>query len=251
MPTEMPNRPWERVATDLFEWQKSQYLIVVDYYSRYIEVSKLGSTSSPNVIKHLKSMFARHGIPEVVISDNGPQYSSEQFVEFAEQYGFTHITSSPKYPQSNGAAERAVRTIKEMLTKNEIRGGDMYMAMLAYRSTPLENGLSPAELLMNRKLRTTVPMISQELKPKLPNQRQLLKKERENRKKQLQKRYYDKRHRARKLQNLKPGETCLGTCNEKESKSDTETRNSFLPDYNRRWFYIPQKSKTSQLDSRN
>ena len=204
IPTKMPNRPWERVATDLFEWQKSQYLIVVDYYSRYIEVAKLTSTSSPEVIKHLKSVFARHGIPEVIMSDNGPQYSSEQFTDFADQYGFTHITSSPKYPQSNGAAERAVRTIKELLTKNNTGGGDIYMAMLAYRSTPLENGLSPAELLMNRKLRTTVPMIPQVLKPKLPNSHQLRKKEKESRKKQ--KMYYDKRHRVRRLKTLKSGE---------------------------------------------
>ena len=103
---------------------------MVDYYSRYIEVAKLTSTSSPEVIKHLKSVFARHGIPEVKMSDNGPQYSSEQFTDFADQYGFTHITSSPKYPQSNGAAERAVRTIKELLTKNNTDGGD-----IRYRST--------------------------------------------------------------------------------------------------------------------
>ena len=72
MPTEMSNHPWERVATDLFKWQKLQYLIVVDYYSWYTEGAKLGSTSSPTVIKHLKSIFALHGIPKVVMSDNGP-----------------------------------------------------------------------------------------------------------------------------------------------------------------------------------
>ena len=95
------------------------------------------------------------------MSDNGPQYSSEQFTEFASQYGFLHITSSPKYPQSNGAAERAVRTIKDILKRNKMQNGDMYMVMLAYRLTPLENGLSPAELLMGQKLRTTVPEIPQ------------------------------------------------------------------------------------------
>ena len=82
------------------------------------------------------------------MSDNGPQYSSEQFTEFASHYGFTHITSSPKYPQSNGAAKRAVQTIKDILKRNKMQNGNMYMAMLANRLTPLENGLSPAELLM-------------------------------------------------------------------------------------------------------
>ena len=62
------------------------------------------------MINHLKAIFARHGIPDTVISDNGPQYSSAEFVKFAEDWGFTHITRSPKYPKSNGEAERMVQT---------------------------------------------------------------------------------------------------------------------------------------------
>jgi len=157
------------------------------------------------VIKHLKSIFARHGIPEVVMSDNGPQYASEQFTKFTHQYGFTHVTSSPKYPQSNGAAERAVRTIKQMLSKNQTGEGDVYMALLAYRSTPLENGWSPAELLMGRKLRTTLPIIPQQLKPKIPNTFQLQRYEKQARNKQKQN--FDKCHRAVKLKPLKTGDT--------------------------------------------
>lgn len=74
----------------------------------------------------------------MVMSDNGPQYSSELFTTFSQQYGLKHITSSPTYPQSNRAAERAVRTIKELLNKNQMKEGDMYLAMLVYRSTPLK-----------------------------------------------------------------------------------------------------------------
>ena len=106
------------------------------------------------MIRHLKSIFARHGIPEEVISDNGPQYSSKLFSEFAMSYNFHHQTSSPRYPQANGAAERAVQTIKFLLLKND----DPYLAMLAYRSTSLENGYSPAQLSMGRNLRTTLPV---------------------------------------------------------------------------------------------
>ena len=80
------------------------------------------------------------------MSDNGQQYS--QFTEIAIQYGFVHITSSPKYPESIGTAERAVRTIKDILKKNKMQSGDMYMTMLVYRFTPLENDLSFAKLLM-------------------------------------------------------------------------------------------------------
>ena len=73
---------------------------MVDCYSHYIEVAKLTSTTAASVISHLKSIFSRHGIPETVMLDNGPQYSATVFKSFAEEYGFNHITSSPKYPQA-------------------------------------------------------------------------------------------------------------------------------------------------------
>ena len=147
IPSEFPSLPWQKLATDLFYWKGSAYLLIIDYYSRYIETAKLSSESSSEVIRHAKSIFARHGIPKQIISDNGPQYSSLEFKKFAEEYGFLHTTSSPKFPQSNGEAERAVKTVKAMLKKSE----DPYLAMLAYRSTPLQNGFSPSELLMNRR----------------------------------------------------------------------------------------------------
>ena len=105
--------------------------MVVDYYSRYIEIAKLISTSSNDVIRHLKSIFAHHSIPESVVSDNGPQYSAISFSNFTKEYGFTHTTSNPRYPQVNGAAERAVKTVKELLVKNK----DPYLALLDYHST--------------------------------------------------------------------------------------------------------------------
>ena len=155
MPSSFPERPWERVATDLFEHRKSKYVLVVDYYSRWVEVRKLDTTTSENVVNALKSIFAVHGIPEILMSDNGPQYVGKPFTDFAAQYMFTHVTSSPTYSQSNGEAERAVNTVKRMLTK----GGDVYLSLLAYRSTPIQNGQSPSQMLMGRPLRTTLPMI--------------------------------------------------------------------------------------------
>ncbi|XP_048583904.1 uncharacterized protein K02A2.6-like [Nematostella vectensis] len=108
MALSFPNLPWSRVGTDLFELEQTDYLIVVDYASRWFEIRKLGSTSSAAVTRHMCEIFALHGIPDKVVSDNGPQYVSQEFTNFAKDMGFTHITSSPHYPQANGEVERAV-----------------------------------------------------------------------------------------------------------------------------------------------
>jgi transposase InsO family protein len=193
-----PARPWQKVGSDLFQYRGQQYLLVVDYYSRYIEIAKLSYTTSPDIVVHLKSMFARHGIPEVFISDNGPQYSAHTFREFMQQYGTCHITSSPRYPQGNSEAERAVQTIENLLKKAK----DPYLALLAYRTTPLENGSSPAELLMGRRLRNTLPMIPSQLDPLPPPSPQLRQKEEEMR--MRAKINYDSHHGARPLPQLQP-----------------------------------------------
>ena len=115
--TEFPERPWQKLGSDLLHFNASNYLLVIDYFSRYIEIAKLNALTSASTIVHLKSIFARHGVPETFFSDNGPQYDSKEFVEFADKFGFQHITSSPRFPQSNGEAERGVKTFKEMLKK--------------------------------------------------------------------------------------------------------------------------------------
>ena len=199
-PSELPDTPWQKVGTDLFEWKQVSYLLVVDYYSRFIEIAKLSSTTSRGVINHLKSIFARHGIPQTVVSDNGPQYSSVEFAQFARDYKFNHITSSPRFPQTNGESERAVQTVKGLLKRSK----DPYLALLAYRSTPLKLGYSPAELLMGRALRATVPIQLQQLQPKLPNSKELRKRDKELKNKQ--KENYDIRHKASEQGILEPGD---------------------------------------------
>ena len=152
--TPLSDYPWQMAGADLFELDKCQYLLVVDYFSRYPEVVKLTSTTSVQVIAVLKSIFARHGIPETLRSDNGPQFSSHDFSKFASSYGFQHITSSPRFPQSNGQVERAVQSIKRMLKRSQ----DPHIAVLSYRATPHPwCGYSPAELCMGRRIRTSVP----------------------------------------------------------------------------------------------
>ncbi len=150
----LPTYPWEKVATNLFEFQGQHYLLLVDYFSRYPEVIRLSSTTPASVISAMKSVIARHGIPSTIVSDNGPQYDSAEMKTFASLYGFKYITSSPHYPQRNGQAERTVKTVKGLLQDSP----DIFLSLLSYRATPLPwCGLSPGELLMGRRLRTDVP----------------------------------------------------------------------------------------------
>ena len=196
----LPDRPWQKVATDLFYLNGKEYVLLVDYFSRYLEIAPLKNSTSQEVINHLKSFFARHGIPEMVFSDNGPQYSAAEFSKFAEEWGFTHLTSSPRYPQSNGEAERAVKTVKSMLKKCK----DPYLALLTYRSTPIHNGYSPAELLFGRKVRSTLPLTPDKLNPKWPVLTDILQKESCYKLKATE--TYNKTHRAKELPQLHQGE---------------------------------------------
>ena len=99
------------------------------------------------------------------MSDNGPQFSSKEFRQFADLLGFTHQTSSPYYPQVNGQSERAVQVAKTIL-----RQSDPMLALLAYRSTPhASSGFSPAQLLMGRRIQSRLPTLPSALQPKWPN----------------------------------------------------------------------------------
>ena len=91
------------------------YIVVVDYFSYFLEMKKLKATTSQSIINVLKTMFSSYGIPEELNSDNGPPFSSQEFAELAKKYQFTHSTSSPHFPASNGQAERAVQTVKNLL----------------------------------------------------------------------------------------------------------------------------------------
>jgi transposase InsO family protein len=163
-----PYRPWEKVGADLCALDGLTYLVLVDYCSNFIEVEHLKETTSIQVIKRCKSQFARHGIPDIVFSDNGPQFSSQQFRDFASAYRFEHQTSSPHYPQSNGKVEKAVQTVKNILKKARDDKQDPYLALLALRNTPIDDQIgSPAQQLMGRRTRTLLPTTKQLLAPKI------------------------------------------------------------------------------------
>ncbi|CAB4024342.1 sec1 family domain-containing 2 [Paramuricea clavata] len=120
-----------------------------------------------DLVTYTKSIFARHRIPREVKSDNGPQYTSQEFGKFAQEWNIQHTTTSPYHPQANGLAERSVQTVKNLLNKANRDGRDPYVSILEYRNTPIDQVASPAQLLMSRRLRSVVPTTKSLLQPKV------------------------------------------------------------------------------------
>ena len=153
---EHQEKPWFKLAADIFTLGGQDYLVVVDYFSNYPELAPLKNKGIREVIMAMKAMFSRPGIPLSLTSDNVP-FKSHEFVEFAEYYGFNFEPASPHHPNSNGKAEKAVQIVKRLLQKCFEKGEDPYLAILNYRSAPLECGRSPSQLLMSRELKTRLP----------------------------------------------------------------------------------------------
>ena len=157
-------RLFQKIGVDLMSVGSRDFLITVDYYSSYWEVDELRKTSSKSVIQKLKRHFARYGIPSIVISDNGPQFYCEEFGSFAREWDFEHRTSSPGHPKSNGMVELAVKSAKKIITR---AGADAHKAILSYRNTPQEDGMSPVQKFFGRRTRTPLPTTAALLQPKL------------------------------------------------------------------------------------
>lgn len=170
---EIIKKPWQKLGIDLYEIKGETYLIVVDYYSKYPEITNLHKNlTSQNVINKLKSIFARHGIPKILISDSGKQFTSSEFQNFAKIWNFQSITSSPHHQQCNGQTERTIQTIKKLICKAKESNEDIYLALLAYRNTPVYNKYTPSQILMSRYLRDNLLFNDNKLNPKLINMRE-------------------------------------------------------------------------------
>lgn len=127
-------------------------------YSNVSEVARINSVTFRSVIKEMKAVFARYGIPDVIVTDNGSQFPAAQFAVFAKSWMFQHITSSPHHPQSNGKAENAVKTMKRLFTKCRESDQSEFLALLDWRNTPTEGvGTSNARCLMGRRCKTLIP----------------------------------------------------------------------------------------------
>ena len=166
--TVLPEGPWQDVAADLLgPLPGGEYLlVVVDYYSRYFEIEILKSVLSRDIVDSLDRIFARHGIPVSMKTDNGPQFISSEFKNYMTTNGVQHVTSTPLWPQGNGEVQRQNRTLLKSIRIAYAAGKDwkkeLNKLLMAYRSTPhTTTGVSPSKLLFGSEIRTKVPCLEQ------------------------------------------------------------------------------------------
>ena len=106
-PWEWPNRPWTRLHIDFAgPFEGRMFLFTIDSHSKWLDVVPVSSVNSATTIRELRKLFANHGIPEIIVSDNGTAFTSAEFSEFTERNGIRHIRTAPYHPATNGLAER-------------------------------------------------------------------------------------------------------------------------------------------------
>ncbi|CAH8512294.1 unnamed protein product [Dicrocoelium dendriticum] len=162
VPWHPPAKPWSRVHIDYAgPIDGISYLVMVDAYSKWPEVVAVNPPTASATLACLQRIFSQHGLPEVLVSDNGTQFTSSVFEDFCRRHCIQHLRSPPYHPQSSAQAERFVDTFRRALLKSRGEGTVdecLQAFLLSYRSTPnpaTPGGQSPAEALMGRKLRTT------------------------------------------------------------------------------------------------
>ena len=155
---EIPTQPWKKLATDLFTYDQANYLLVVDYTTKFPVVHKLTDLTACVVTEHMKAIFSKFGTPHSIVSDNGPCYAAQYFADAMAEWGVNHIKVSPHHHQANGLAEGYVCIVKQLLTKARELGQDPHKAIAIYRTTPLSDKLpSPFKLLYGRRPQTDFP----------------------------------------------------------------------------------------------
>ena len=151
------------------------FLVVVDYFSKFLIVRKIPNFTSSAIIKELDSIFSEYGKPYLFHSDNGPCYTSEEFRIFIDEWKIEHGTSSPHYPQSNELAESMVKVSKHLIEKATLQGLTWNRLLLDYRCTPISSSIpSPAEILFGRKFHSKLMLPSQVINPHISSQREMI-----------------------------------------------------------------------------
>ena len=165
--------PFESIAIDYFDYAGTHYLVVVDRLSNWIEVMKTPPASvysgSKGLIMLLRELFARFGVPARLSSDGGPEMVAKETQDFFKRWGVSHRLSSAYFSSSNGRAEVCVKATKRMLHDNIKKDGSLdtdrfAAALMTKRNTPdYDSKLSPAEIVMGKRLRDALPMIPKTL----------------------------------------------------------------------------------------
>ncbi len=207
-PTELPKGPWQILAVDLLGPLPSgdHVLVCIDYYSRYYEIDVLKVTTAERVITSLDKMFTTHGFPIIITSDNGSQFVAAEFRDYMMEIGVEHRRVTPLWPQANGEVERQNRSLLKRLRIAQAEKKDWRKAvreyLLAYRSTPhTTTGVSPAELMFGRTIRTKLP----ELRVERPDEEM---RDRDMEHKEKSRLYTDAKRRAEECE-LQPGDAVL------------------------------------------
>lgn len=169
VPWKQSTRPYERIHIDFFELCGTKFLLLVDSFSKWMEVAVMRKTDAINVIEKLREWFSSMGIPKIVVSDNGPPFNSNLFIDFCESNGITVMKSPPYSPQSNGLAERGVQTVKNALkaflvdpkTQKISMNQKLANFLLKYRNTPTTTTMcSPSEMIFQFKPRTLLEILN-------------------------------------------------------------------------------------------
>ena len=198
--TELPPSPWHTVHADYKGPVGGQYMVhvVVDAYSRFADVEVTKSTTGEELMPKLDKLWATHGIPTRLVSDNGPPYKSREFRKYCKKMGIKHRPITETHPQSNGIAERFVKRIVKLILTAKIDGKDprreVNKFVMGYNSaTHSSTGKAPVDLLMNRSVRTLLPGLPQPLDE--DRDRQV--RETDRAKKEYNKEYKDRRMKAK------------------------------------------------------
>ena len=193
-----PDKPWSRIHVDYAgPFEGKMLLLLVDAHSKWIDIHVVQSATSTATIQKMRQSFSTHGIPDVMVSDNGTNFKSAEMEEFLQNNGIQHICSAPQHPASNGLAERAVQTLKSSLRKQRMGSLQDRIArfLLSYRVTPHAiTEVPPCELLMGRRLRTLLDKVRPDVADRVKRQQS------------MQKQRHDLRARGREFSD---GETIL------------------------------------------
>ncbi len=170
-PWNWPDKPWQRLHVDYAgPFMGKMFFVLIDAHSKWMDVYPVNSATSATTIECLRNSFSNHGLPELIVSDNGTCFISAEFKEFLHKNGVRHVTSAPYHASSNGLVERAVQIVKTMLKKtvDGTIATKLSRVLFSYRITPqTTTGLSPAELLYGWKLHCSMDFIHPDLTRKI------------------------------------------------------------------------------------